>query len=208
MTPSRPEGRAEPLRALVACGIVAAVLAGCTPVGAWLYEDPRFKLVEVQRDTISTEAHRLQFIFDGCNNNDYDLQTDSLATSLVINGQPAGQNQETSSIVLPSRTVMRLSVKLTPAVEGSGSGIRSVPFKLTNRATVMAPSGPRVVHLVEAGTVTLKDGYPVGWRMRDTDPCRPGQSKLPAAAGRGDGRPVYVPPPPPVVIPGTTPIPR
>ena len=178
------------------------MLGGCTPVGAWLYEDPRFKLVDVQRDTISTDAGRLQFIFDGCNNNDYDLQTDSLSTSLVINGQPAGANRETNSIVLPSRTVLRLSVKLTPAVEDSGAGTRRGPFQLINRATVIAPTGPRVVNLTEAGTVTIRDGYPVGWQVRDTDPCRPGQSKLPSAAGRGGGRPIYVPPPPPVVVPG------
>lgn len=208
MISSRPEVRAEPWRVLVACGIVAT-LAGCTPVGAWLYEDPRFKLVEVQRDTISTEAHRLQFIFDGCNNNDYDLQTDSLLTSLVIDGHLVGENQETNTIVLPSRRVLRLSVKLTPTVEDSGDGTHSLPFILTNRATVVSPQGPRVVRLTAVGTVTIKDGYPVGWRMHDTDPCRPGQSKLPAAAGRGDGRPVYVPPPPPVVLPGgATGVPR
>lgn len=201
MTPRPSRGRGAAACRLTLAILALAFLGGCTPVGAWLYEDPRLNLVEVARDTISAEP-RLEFVFDGCNNNDYDLQTDSLATALVIGGQLAGQNQETSTIILPSRTVLRLSVKV-PTVPMAGSdGSHELPFSLTNKAVVVTPEGPKHLTLIQSGTVTLKDGWPVGWRLHTADPCRPGQSKLPAAAGRGNGRPVYVPPPPPPVIPG------
>ena len=72
---------------LLACG----VLAGCTGLGMWLYEDPRVNLVEISMARDSGKG-QLQFVLSGCNTNDYDLQLDSLKMLLVV----AGKSQQES----------------------------------------------------------------------------------------------------------------
>lgn len=181
---------------LSATGLACGVIAGCTPLGMWLYEDPRVNLVEISMAKDSGRGH-LQFLLSGCNTNDYDLQMDSLVMLLVVAGKPQQETQDVNSLVLPSRSSISLPLRLLAIAPDSTSGTAQIPFALTAKAKVLAPKGPRYLNGNESGTLTMKDGQPVSWKLKgDPVPCHPGESQLPAAAGRG--APIVTAPAPPL----------
>lgn len=182
---------------LLAC----QVLTGCTGLGMWLYEDPRVNLVEISMAGDSGKE-QLQFVLSGCNTNDYDLVLDSLEMLLEVAGAPQPKAGEANSIVLPSRASLALPLRLVAAAPDSAGGSTKVPFTVTAKAKVLAPTGPRYVTGSESGVLTMTNGQPAGWKLTgNPDGCHPGGSKLPPAAGRGapivPAGPALPPPPPP-----------
>ena len=183
--------------AWLACG----VLAGCTGLGLWLYEDPRVNLVEIGM-AWDGGKDQLQFVLSGCNTNDYDLQLDSLVMLLVVGGAAQPGVGDANSLVLPSRASLALPLRLVASAPDSGGGSTQVPFTVTVTATVLAPTGPRYVTESESGVLTMTNGQPASWKLKGGPAgCHPGGSQLPPAAGRGAPI-VLAPPPPPPLPPG------
>ena len=180
------------ITALLGLGLV--VLWGCTPLGMWVYEDPRFSLVEVRPD--SGADGQVQLLLVACNLNDYDLQTDSLGSLLLIENKLAGSAGEASSIVLPSRTAQSVTLTLVARVPDGAPAEDRLPFSVVSQVTVQSPIGPRHVVSREKGVMTLHNGEPATWTVKDPGECHPGTGSLPAAAGRG--APIVTPPPPPL----------
>lgn len=196
-------GRCVPQRTRCANGwpaLVALLAAGaaCTPFGMWLYEDPRFTLVDV-RAADSTPG--LVLVLAGCNTNDYELQTEPMVTRLFVAGHAAGETRSGNSIVLPSRAKSHIPVSMDAMVPAGAAGARELPFTLVNEVTVLSPIGPRKLAQSEHGTLTLQDGALAAWAIKDQPGCHPGASVLPPAAGRYDGPPIPVPAPAPPRMP-------
>lgn len=193
---------------LCATGIACGLFAACTPLGMWLYEDPRVNLVEISMAKDSGNA-RLQFLLSGCNTNDYDLQLDSLVMLLVVAGKSQNEATDVNSLVLPSRSSLSLPLKLLASAPDSTHGSTQVPFTLTAKAKVLAPTGPRYLTGNQSGVLTMKDGQPVSWKLKgEQTPCHPGESQLPAAAGRGAPIVPAPAPPPPIQQSPTNPAQR
>lgn len=181
-------------RTTVLLGLGLALSWGCTPLGMWVYEDPRFSLVEVRPD--SGAGGQIQLLLVACNLNDYDLQTDSLGSLLLIENRLAGSAGESSSIVLPSRTAQSVMLHLVARVPEGAPPEDRVPFSVVSQVTVQSPIGPRHVVSREKGVMTMHNGEPATWTVKDPGECHPGTGSLPAAAGRG--APIVTPPPPPL----------
>jgi hypothetical protein len=187
--------------ACLACG----VLAGCTGVGMWLYEDPRVILVDIS-PAADSGRRQLQFVLAGCNTNDYDLQLDSLTMLLVVAGEALQGVEDANSLVLPSRASVALPLRLQASAPDSTEGSTQLPFTVTARAKVLSPTGPRYITGSQSGMLTMTNGQPASWKLKGNPPgCHPGGSKLPPAAGRGTPIVSALPPPPPLPPPPSRP---
>lgn len=173
--------------------LLVPALAGCTPLGMWIYEDPRFTLVDVRA---AEGKPGLVLVFAGCNTNDYELQADPMKTRLIFAGHTAGQGVADGSIVLPSRAASHVPVTMTAEVPPGPPGTRTLEFMLLNEVTVHSPIGVRNLTQSEHGTFTLQDGALAKWDIKDQEGCHPGESVLPPAAGRYHGPPIPIPSPP------------
>jgi len=177
-------------RALV---LLLAPACGCTPLGAWIYDPPRFTVSEIHTAPPQDGRLSFEFVMTGCNLNDYDLMADSLALQLNLRGQAVSSATYAQPIALPMRDSTRITVPVTVSGERvhglKGGGERDVPFALHAVSTMQTPMGLRVVDAWHRGTMRLKADTTVGWTASVQNACRPGTSMLPPAEGRGKPMP-------------------
>jgi hypothetical protein len=169
------------------------LLGACTPLGAWVYDAPRFAVAEIRPMQPEQGRHRFEFILTGCNLNDYDLMADSLALQLNLRGQPVSSATHALPIALPMRDSARVTVALAVPDERlrqyQESGGRGVPFEIHSVGTMRTPMGPKAIDSWQRGTVHVADDNGIHWSGAVQNPCRPGTSVLPAAEGRGTPMP-------------------
>jgi hypothetical protein len=169
-------------------------LGACTPLGAWIYDAPRFTVAEIHTAPPGNDRLDYEFVLTGCNLNDYDLMADSLVLQLNLQGEPVSSATYAQPIALPMRDSARVSIPVSVRGErvrqlkGSG-GERDVPFALHTVSTMQTPMGLKVIDAWHRGTVRLKADTTVGWTAAMQNACRPGTSMLPPAEGRG-GKPM------------------
>ncbi|HEX5631645.1 MAG TPA: LEA type 2 family protein [Gemmatimonadales bacterium] len=175
--------------------LLAAGLAACTPLGAWVYDVPRFTVAAIRADTSAGENVALEVSLTGCNVNDYDLTADSLATQLTLGGQPVSSSTYGDPFALPMRDSATIVLAMYVPRERireirGGKGDGNVSYALRTVSTVRTPMGARIVDSWHRGTLRLEESVPVSWNGSPQLGCRPGTSVLPPAAGRGSGVPL------------------
>jgi len=155
----------RPSRRLVP--VLSALLGACTPLGAWVYDAPRFAVAEIHPMAPGGGRQGFEFVLTGCNLNDYDLMADSLA--------------------LPMRDSARVTVALTVSDEAlrQYQDGREVPFTVRSVGTMRTPMGPKVFNASHRGTVQMAADSGARWTATIQNACRPGSSVLPPAEGRG-----------------------
>lgn len=166
--------------------LIPVLLGACTPLGAWVYDAPRFAVAEIHPMAPGGGRQGFEFVLTGCNLNDYDLMADSLALQLNLRGQPVGSATYASPIALPMRDSARVTVPLLVTDEALSryQGGREVPFAVHSVGTMRTPMGPKVFDAWHRGTVKLAGDSAAHWTATIQNACRPGSSVLPAAEGR------------------------
>jgi len=175
----------RPSRRLVP--VLSALLGACTPLGAWVYDAPRFAVAEIHPMAPGGGRQGFEFVLTGCNLNDYDLMADSLALQLNLRGQPVGSATYALPIALPMRDSARVTVALTVSDEAlrQYQDGREVPFTVRSVGTMRTPMGPKVFNASHRGTVQMAADSGARWTATIQNACRPGSSVLPPAEGRG-----------------------
>jgi hypothetical protein len=182
--------------------ILTVLLGACTPLGAWVYDAPRFAVAEIHPMAPGGGRQGFEFVLTGCNLNDYDLMADSLALQLNLRGQPVGSATYALPIALPMRDSARVTVALTVSDETLRqyqSG-REVPFAVRSAGTMRTPMGEKSFDAWHRGTVQLSADSSSRWAATVQNTCRPGSSALPPAEGRGTPLPTVRGP---EVVPGS-----
>jgi hypothetical protein len=165
-------------RALLVPTVVA--LGACTPLGAWLYDDPSFALSAVALREFGTGPDSVELRITGCNRNDFELMGVGFEARLNVDGRLVGSGLHENAYQLGTRDSTSFTVVLpvesvedfTPPVDGKS------PYELVGSTTVKTPIGDRRVDLRQEGEVRRgADG--LQWRARNIVACRPGQSTLP-----------------------------
>ena len=182
---------------------------GCTPLGAWLYDDPSFALARVGVRDMPEGTDSLMLILAGCNRNDYDLMGFGFEAQLAVDGRQVGSVRTESLYQLDMRDSTMITVMLpldSMASISPGAAVASL-YELTGQTRIHTPIGERQVRLVQKGEVRRsEDGY--AWSAWKTRACRPGMSTLPGAwdakanlpspaqipSSRPNVQPEYVPP--------------
>ena len=140
------------------------LLAACTPVGLWLYQDPvvtvagiRLNLGESRQSGSSPVIVALAVK----NSNDYPLSTEQVELSLRLDGVPIGTLKRDSMVQVATDTVSTVALALaleehtTPEhLRAFGSGTHN--FAVRGRATFRTTIGMRKVRFAQEGDMVFK----------------------------------------------------
>jgi hypothetical protein len=131
----------------------------CTPLGVWVYEDPRVTVSRVRVDAQAAGAAPVVVALDVRNPNDYELATIRVELRLSLDDLPIGRLDRDSSVSLPKGTATvalpLLPYKSTPRarLQAFRSGIHR--FAVEGRATLATPVGKRKVRFAQEGELAF-----------------------------------------------------
>jgi LEA14-like dessication related protein len=138
------------------------VLAGCTPLGLWIYEDP---VVTVARITLAVgeatpSPSPVVVALDLDNANDYPLTTERVELTLRLDGITIGQLQRDSTMEVATDTVSTLAMPLALGRHATGRQLEALrsgthTFAVRGRATFRTPFGVRKVRFAQEGSLVF-----------------------------------------------------
>jgi hypothetical protein len=139
-------------------GWLVAVLA-CTPVGVWIYEDPRVTVARVRVDADPASAKPVLVALNLRNPNDYVVSTMRVELRLALDDLPIGRLDRDSSMVVPKGTAI-IALPLIPdrsatraRLETLNSGVHR--FAIEGQATFSTPVGKRRVRFAQTGELAF-----------------------------------------------------
>jgi hypothetical protein len=141
-----------------AIGWLVAVLA-CTPVGVWIYEDPRVTVARVRLDTDPASAKPVLVALDLRNTNDYIVSTTRVELRLALDDLPIGRLDQDSSMVVPKGTAT-IALPLIPDRSATRARLQALNtgvhrFAIEGQATFTTPVGKRKVRFAQTGELAF-----------------------------------------------------
>jgi LEA14-like dessication related protein len=142
-----------------AAGVV--LLAGCTPLGLWIYEDP---VVTVHRVTLQVgdarQASPVTVALAVENRNDYPISAERVEMSLRMDGVPIGRLAQDRKVPVATDTISMVAMPLAlekhataGQLEALGSGTHL--FAVRGKATFSTPIGTREVRFAQEGSMVF-----------------------------------------------------
>lgn len=142
-------------------GLLLAAIA-CTPLGAWIYDDPAVSVARVRLDPDAGGVSRppVQVALAIRNPNDYALSSTRVELKLRLDDQPIGALVRDSTIPVPEERTSTIALPLvmdasTDAVRLRGFGSGTHRFHVEGRATFLTPFGNRKVRFAEEGELAF-----------------------------------------------------
>jgi LEA14-like dessication related protein len=157
------------------------LIAGCTPLGLWLYADPVVTVSRISLELGSgptrspvTVALAMQ------NTNDYPLSTETVELSLRLDGVPVGQLRQDSTLPVATDTVSTVALPLPLAKQATPQRLQTWrsgthTFAVRGRAVFRTPIGRRKVPFAQEGSLVF-DARPLGSAPWIDQPGPPGPS--------------------------------
>ncbi|HEX6644744.1 MAG TPA: LEA type 2 family protein [Gemmatimonadales bacterium] len=140
------------LTALALC-----LLPACTPLGLWIYEEPRIEITEVRVDDAADNAYPVRVSFRVSNENDFGISLDRVQLLLVLNDTPVIDRElsTTASFAARDQQIVEIGVAWTDI--GPGLRPRSLApgaprYSVSGHAFVQTPIGERRIPFARAGT--------------------------------------------------------
>lgn len=153
---------------------------GCTTMGAWLYDDPAMSLRSVTvkpAADLAAGSDSIEFLFQGCNRNDYDLMSDNFTAQIAVSGRTVAAGTRDQPVFLGTRDTSNFIVVLPLQQAAFVSGDRPAPFELQAHGVLRTPIGNRDVSYRFKGRVeSVADS--LRWLGEAGPICRPGLSQI------------------------------
>ncbi|MFL5495186.1 MAG: LEA type 2 family protein [Gemmatimonadales bacterium] len=136
-------------------------LLGCTPLGLWVYMDPKMSVSRVRLPAeASTGAAPVLVALDVENPNDYPLSTARVELRLRLDGLTVGRLARDSTVALPKLATSVISMSLDPASDIGPAQLRKLVtgmhrFAVEGRTTFTTPFGARKVRFAQEGEMTF-----------------------------------------------------
>jgi LEA14-like dessication related protein len=134
-------------------------MLACTPVGLWLYEDPRVTVSRVRVDADTMSARPVLVTLALRNPNDYAVSATRVEARLALDDLPIGRLDQESSVAVPKGTAT-LALPLIPdrsatraRLQAFNSGVHR--FMIEGRATFATPIGKRKVRFAQSGELAF-----------------------------------------------------
>lgn len=137
-----------------------AVVAACTPLGLWVYDDPGLEVSRVRLDREAT-TDRVVLGLAVWNPNDYELSTARLEVRLKLDDVPVGHFSRDSIVPVPQVGLADVTLPLTVPKGAVRQRIRSLGsgthrFAVEGRATFSTPFGRRKVRFAHQGDLRFR----------------------------------------------------
>lgn len=148
-----------PRRRLLETCLTAAV-AGCTPLGLWVYDDPGLEVSRVRLDHQGSAPDPVVLGLAVWNPNDYDVTTSRLELELTLDDVAVGRFSRDSIIPVPQTGLADLALPLTVPAGPVRERIRAMSsgthrFAVEGRATFSTPFGRRNVRFAHQGDLAF-----------------------------------------------------
>lgn len=131
----------------------------CTPLGLWIYDDPRVTVSRVRVDVQAKGTAPVVVALDMRNPNNYPLSATRLELRLSLDDLPIGRLDRHGSVSLPMGTAT-VALPLVPErattparLQAFRTGIHR--FTIVGRATLATPIGKREVRFAEVGELAF-----------------------------------------------------
>jgi LEA14-like dessication related protein len=136
-------------------------VAGCTPLGLWVYDDPSVTVARVRLAEKPTGKDPVLIALDLHNPNDYDLSAVEVELLLRLDDVQIGQLSRDSTVPIPKRTTSTLEVPLVPARGAAAARFGSFlsgphRFAVRGRAQFATPFGKRKVRFAQEGQIVFE----------------------------------------------------
>jgi hypothetical protein len=139
-------------------------MVACTPLGLWLYQDPRVTISRVRVDADTTNIRPVVVALDLSNPNDYVVSATRVELRLVLDDLPIGRFDQDRSLVVPKGTAT-MALPLIPdrsatrfRLQAFSSGVHR--FAIEGRATFATPIGKRKVRFAQTGELGFGQQLP------------------------------------------------
>lgn len=138
------------------------LVAGCTPLGLWMYQDPAVSVSRVRLAPEPADTAPVVVALDLSNPNDYAVSATRVELLLRLDDLPIGQVAQDSSVPLPKVATSTVALALVPTHAAThdqlkvlGSGVHR--FAVQGRATFATPIGDRKVEFAQEGQMAFGD---------------------------------------------------
>ncbi|MBA3660039.1 MAG: LEA type 2 family protein [Gemmatimonadales bacterium] len=138
---------------------VIVLLGGCTPLGLWMYEDPRIAVSRVSVARVRAgDSVRVALAVD--NRNDYTVEATRVEVALRVDGMPIGSLAYDTLVPLPEEVVSLVAVPLRLGAASTDGRLRRIApgthqYQVEGRAEFRTPIGVRHVAFQEEGAMTF-----------------------------------------------------
>jgi hypothetical protein len=129
--------------------VILALLAACTPMGVWLYEEPTVGLEDVLIDTSAGESALPPYVVLAVKNrNDFELSLRHIELVLQIDGRDIGRVAVDTTVTLAPIAVRPVRLKVPP-LDGQARGHITAlregmhRYGIAGRARLDTPIGER-----------------------------------------------------------------
>ena len=140
-----------------------SLLAGCTPVGLWLYEDPVVTVagIRLNLEEVRQSGSPVIIALAVKNSNDYPLSTEQVELSLRLDGVPIGRLQRDSTVQVATDTVSTVALTVPLEQHATPEDLRAFRsgthnFAVRGRATFRTPIGTRKVRFAQEGAMVFE----------------------------------------------------
>jgi len=137
---------------------LVVLLASCTPLGLWIYEDPVVTVARVTLELRETQPNSSPVVVALAvhNRNDYPLSSTRMEVSLRLDGVQIGRLRQDSTRPVPMEGVSTVALPLALEKRATPSRLRTLDtgshrFAVSGRATFQTPIGTRKVRFAEEG---------------------------------------------------------
>ena len=141
----------------------ALLVAACTPLGLWIYEDPVVTVYRVTLELSETRPSSISPVTVALaveNRNDYPLSTERVELSLRMDGVPIGHLAHRRRVPVATDTTSTVAMPLSlekratrEQLQSLGSGAHL--FAVRGKATFRTPIGMREVRFAQEGSMVF-----------------------------------------------------
>ena len=137
--------------------VTLVVLAGCTPLGLWMYEEPTIEITSVRVSDAGAAEYPVRIALQVSNGNDFDVSLEKVQLRLELNELEVVDRELSTAALFPARD--RHTVEIGVAWRDVGPGLRPEGlaagdhrYSVDGQASLRTPIGTRRIRFARAGT--------------------------------------------------------
>lgn len=133
------------------------VLAGCTPLGLWMYEEPTIEITRVSVSDAGAAEYPVRIALQVSNGNDFEVSLEKVQLRLTLNDSEVVDRELSTAALFPARD--RHTVEIGVAWRDVGPGLRpeglaagNHRYSVDGQVHLRTPLGKRRIRFARAGT--------------------------------------------------------
>jgi hypothetical protein len=143
--------------------LAALLIAGCTPLGLWVYEEPKIEVFDLAIDDSREADFPIRISLQVSNPNDFEVRLEQVEVAVVLNGAPVVQREVSTAALFVAGD--RQTVVVAVAWRDVGSSLRPDSFgsgthryAVSGHVVLQTPIGQRRIRFERSGTGALRAG--------------------------------------------------